>query len=78
MEVAVGGLLCPQVGTITMDQMLVDVTALRGRARVGDEVVLIGRQDDVELTADRLAEVLGTVNYEIVTNVSDRVSRLPS
>jgi alanine racemase len=76
MEVGVGGHCCPQVGTITMDQTLVDVTALRGHVRLGDEVVLIGRQGDVELSADDLAVALGTINYEIVTRLADRVARI--
>ena len=59
-----------------MDQTLVDVTALRGRVELGDEVVIIGRQGDEELTADELAETLGTINYEIVTCIAARVPRV--
>lgn len=76
MEVAIGGQRCRQVGTITMDQTLVDVSALRGRVALGDEAVLIGRQGDVTLTADALAEALDTINYEIVTAVAARVPRV--
>ena len=72
----IGGNRCPQVGRITMDQSLVDVTALRGRVAVGDEVVLIGEQGAEEICADELAEKLGTINYEIVTGITDRVPRL--
>ena len=75
LEVLVDGVRCPQVGCITMDQSLVDVTALRGRVALGDEVVLIGRQGDEEVTADELAARLGTINYEIVTGIAQRVSR---
>ena len=75
LEVLVGGVRCPQVGSITMDQSLVDVTELRGRVAPGDEVVLIGRQGEEEVTADELAERLGTINYEIVTRISQRVPR---
>jgi len=75
-EVLAGGTRCPQVGTITMDQSLVDVTHLRGRVEVGDEIVVIGRQGDESVTADELAAVLGTINYEIVTGISRRVPRL--
>ena len=78
MEVGVGGERCPQVGTITMDQTLVDVTALRGQVELGDEAVLIGRQANAELTADALAAQLGTINYEIVTNLAERVPRVPA
>jgi alanine racemase len=75
LEVLVHGRRCPQVGCITMDQSLVDVTELRGRVAPGDEVVLIGRQGEEEVTADELAERLGTINYEIVTRISQRVPR---
>jgi alanine racemase len=76
-EFLVGGVRCPQVGRICMDQCLVDVTALRGRVNLGDQVVIIGRQDNQEITADELAERLGTINYEIVTNIAHRVPRIP-
>ena len=76
-EFLVGGLRCQQVGRICMDQCLVDVTALRGKVNLGDEVVIIGRQDKEEITADELAERLGTINYEIVTNIAHRVPRIP-
>jgi len=76
LEVLVGGVRCPQVGRITMDMSLVDVTALRGRVALGDEVVLIGRQGRAEVTADELAAKLGTINYEIVSTISHRVPRV--
>ncbi len=76
-EFLVGGIRCQQVGRICMDQCLVDVTALRERVKPGDEVVIIGRQDKGEITADELAERLGTINYEIVTNIARRVPRIP-
>ncbi len=75
LEVLVGGRRCPQVGTITMDQMLVDVTALRGRVRLGDDVVLLGRQGDEEVHADEWAQLLHTIHYEIVTAIAPRVPR---
>lgn len=76
-EVLVQGSRCPQVGQICMDQCLVDVTGVRDRAALGDEVVIIGRQGDEEVTADELARRLGTINYEIVINISMRVPRIP-
>jgi alanine racemase len=75
-EVLAGGLRCPQVGRITMDQSLIDVTALRGQVALGDEVVIIGRQGEEEVTADTLARLLGTINYEVVTAISQRVPRI--
>jgi alanine racemase len=76
LEVLVRGVRCPQVGRITMDMSLIDVTALRGQVKLGDEIVIIGRQDSAEITADELAARLGTINYEVVTCISHRVPRL--
>lgn len=75
-DLLVHGVRCPQVGRITMDQSLIDVTALRGRVKPGDEVVIIGCQGKEEMTVDELAEKLGTINYEVVTCVANRVPRL--
>jgi alanine racemase len=75
-EVLVHGRRCPQVGAITMGQTLVDVTALRGRVALGDEVVLVGRQGDETIAADELAAKLGTINYEITTAIQRRVPRV--
>jgi alanine racemase len=60
-----------------MDQSLVDVTALRGKVGLGDEVVIIGQQGSEEVTADDLADRLGTINYEVVTSIANRVPRVP-
>jgi alanine racemase len=76
LEVLVQGVRCRQVGRITMDMSLIDVTALRGRVEPGDEVVIIGCQGTEEVTADELAAKLGTINYEIVTRISHRVPRM--
>jgi len=76
LEVLVGGMRCPQVGRITMDMSLIDVTALRGRVALGDDVVIIGCQGTEEITADELAAKHGTINYEIVTAIAHRVPRI--
>lgn len=76
MDLLVHGRRCPQVGRICMDQCLVDVTALRGQVKVGDEAVIIGRRGGEEVKADELAEKLGTINYEIVTHIAQRVPRI--
>ncbi|MSR42553.1 MAG: alanine racemase [Pedosphaera sp.] len=74
-QVLIGGKLCPVVGRITMDQMLVDISALK-RVRVGDEVVLIGRQRRKEITAAQLAEWAGTIPWEVLTAITYRVPRV--
>jgi alanine racemase len=76
LEVLVRGVRCPQVGRITMDMSLIDVTALRGQVEPGDEVVIIGRQGNEKITAEELAAKLGSINYEIVTCISHRVPRV--
>lgn len=76
MDMLVHGRKCRQVGRITMDQSLIDVTRLHGQVGAGEEVVLIGRQGEEEITADELAGTLGTINYEIVTAIAQRVHRI--
>ena len=70
----VNGKVVPIIGTICMDQMMLDVTA--AQAKVGDEVTLIGKAGGEEITASDLAEKIGTINYEIVCMISKRVPRV--
>jgi len=76
LELLIHNIRCPQVGQICMDQCLVDLTELRGIVKLGDEVVIIGKQGSKEITADDLAKKIGTINYEIVTNIAYRVPRI--
>jgi alanine racemase len=76
LDVLVRGMRCPQVGRITMDQSLIDVTALGDQVEPGDEAVIIGCQGKEEVTADALAEKLETINYEVVTGIAQRVPRV--
>jgi alanine racemase len=54
---------------------MIDVSAIPG-VRPGDEVVLIGRQGDAELTAETVARRLGTISYEVVAELLARVPRM--
>jgi len=74
-KVLIHGQLCPVLGRVTMDQMLIDVSRVRDAA-VGDEVVLIGQQGDRKVTVGDLADWSGTIPWEIVTNINYRVPRL--
>ncbi len=74
-EVLVRGKRAPLVGRVCMDQSMIDVTAIPG-VRQGDEVVLIGRQGDDELTAEAVAQRLGTICYEVVAELLARVPRM--
>ncbi|MFI5274891.1 MAG: alanine racemase, partial [Ktedonobacterales bacterium] len=74
-EVLLRGQRAPLVGRVCMDQCIVDVTHIAG-VQPGDEVVLIGRQGDDELTAEAVARRLGTISYEVVAELLARVPRL--
>ncbi len=73
-EVLVRGRRAPIVGVVCMDMCLIDVTDIPG-VRAGDEVVLIGRQDREEITVADVAERLGTISYEVITQILARVPR---
>ena len=73
-QVLVHGARCPVIGRISMDQASVDLTDA-GDVSEGDEVVLIGRQGDDEITADEVANWAGTISYEIFCGLSERVPR---
>ena len=72
-RVLIKGKRYPIAGTVTMDQLTVDCGD--DEVEVGDEVVLFGRQDDEEITADEVASWYGTIGYEVVCAVGDRVLR---
>jgi len=74
-QVLVRGHLAPIVGRVSMDLTLVDVTDVSG-ATVGDEVVMIGRQEALEITAEEIAAQLGTISYEVTCGISARVPRI--
>jgi alanine racemase len=68
----------PVVGNVTMDQTMIDLTDCRDvkKAKTGDEVVMIGKNNGLEITATGLADLIGTINYEIVCMIGDRIPRL--
>ncbi len=73
-EVLIHGRRAPIAGRVAMDQAIIDVTDIDG-VQAGDEVVLIGKQDAVEMCAEDIARNLGTNNYEVVTAISPRLER---
>ena len=74
-EALVKGRRVPVVGRICMDQCMIDVTGIED-VKVGDEVVLFGKQGEGFIHIDELAEKLDTINYEIVCMISRRVPRV--
>jgi alanine racemase len=69
----VRGARCAIAGTITMDQLMLDVGDVP--VEVGDEVVLLGTQRDEAVTAFEWADLVGTIPYEIVCGIGPRVPR---
>jgi alanine racemase len=73
--VLIGGRPAPIVGRVAMNMCMIDVTRVPG-VRVGDEVVLLGRQGEARASAEAMAERLGTINYEVVTRIATSVPRV--
>jgi alanine racemase len=73
-HMVVNGIRCPVVGTVSMDQVTVDVTHA-GSVAAGDPAMYFGERDGVRLGADEVAEAVGTIAYEVLCAVSAAVPR---
>jgi alanine racemase len=69
------GHYAPIVGRVSMDLTIIDVTDVPG-PELGDQIILIGEQNGLRISAEDLAEQIGTISYEIVTGISARVPRV--
>jgi len=74
-KVLIRGRKVPIVGRICMDQTMVDVSELR-EAKVGDEIVIIGSQDQEKITMEEVAQSIGTIPNEITCMLGKRVPRI--
>ncbi len=74
-SVLIKGKRVPVIGRVCMDQLMIDVTNVEDVCE-GDEVTLIGRDGEDEITADELAALYGTIGYEMVCGISPRVPRV--
>jgi alanine racemase len=77
--VLVAGVRCPVVGRVTMDQIIVDVTAttLSGRTpKIGDEAVIMGEQKGSSVTVDEIAQWADTISYEILCCLGNLLPRV--
>ncbi len=74
-EALVGGQRCPLVGRVCMDSVMVDVGGVP-TCRVGDEVVLLGRQGEETITVEELARRAGTITQEIMARMGSRLPRV--
>ncbi|MBL8119129.1 MAG: alanine racemase, partial [Anaerolineae bacterium] len=73
-EVLVHGQRAPLIGRVSMEKATINVTHIPD-VSIGDEVVLLGQQGSEIITAEEIAARLGTINYEVVTNILPRVPR---
>lgn len=73
-RVIVRGRFAPVVGRVSMDLTILDVTDIPG-VELGDEVVLLGEQHGLRISAEDLAAEIGTISYEVLTGISARVPR---
>ncbi len=76
MQVLIRGRLVPQLGSITMDRIIVDVSQFSD-LHVGEIVTILGRDGTAEITADDWAQSLGTISWEILCGFKHRLPRVP-
>lgn len=74
-KVIINGKFAPVVGRICMDQCMVDVTDI-GNVNIGDEVILLGEDKGLKFNADDIADLIGTINYEITCMIGKRIPRV--
>lgn len=75
LKVLLNGEFVPQIGSITMDQIMLDVTPLN-TVQVGDVVTLIGTENAQQLTVDQWANQLDTISWEILCGFKHRLPRI--
>ncbi|MBD3366306.1 alanine racemase [candidate division WWE3 bacterium] len=74
-EVLIQGTRCPVLGRVAMNMIVVDVSHLEDVSPM-DEVVLLGSQGGNEISADEIAEKIGTINYEVISRISPLFPRI--
>jgi len=77
--VLIAGVRCPVVGRVTMDQIIVDITAvtLSGNTpKIGDEAVIMGVQKGATISVDEVAHWADTISYEILCSLGNRLPRV--
>ncbi len=75
MQVLIKGIFCPQIGNITMDQIMIDITDLPP-IKVGEIVTILGKDGVSEIVADDWANTIGTISWEIFCGFKNRLPRI--
>ncbi|MBI2446498.1 MAG: alanine racemase [Parcubacteria group bacterium] len=73
-EVLIKGVRCKVLGRVNMDMIVVDISNVRN-VKIGDKVVIIGKQGKEKITAEYMAMKIDTTNYEIVTRINPLIKR---
>jgi alanine racemase len=76
--VLVNGGLAPVIGNVTMDQIMADVTDIEDSSQIieGTEVMLIGNSSQGRISADYLSSLIGTISYEVLCMLKDKIPRV--
>lgn len=74
-EILIGDKRCAVLGRVCMNLIMIDVTDLDD-VKVGERVVILGRDGNEKITAEELADKIGTINYEVVTRINPLIPRL--
>lgn len=74
-KIIVNGKFAKILGRICMDQCMIDVTDIEN-VKTGDEVIILGETENLKFNADDMAEILGTINYEILCMLNSRIPRV--
>ncbi|MFN8016157.1 MAG: alanine racemase [Acidimicrobiia bacterium] len=73
-HVLIYGTRCPIIGRVTMDQTMVDVTNVT--CNVGDKVILLGQSGNAKIAPTEWGDLLGTISYEMICNLSGRLEHI--
>ncbi|MDR3243232.1 MAG: alanine racemase [Elusimicrobiota bacterium] len=73
--VLIKGKRCPVIGAVTMNMTMIDISHLK-KVSIGSEAVLIGKQAKEEINAQELAQIQGTISYEVLCLISDKIERI--
>ena len=71
-----GSFYAPIIGRVCMDQTMIDITDVEGEVVLGDEAVVLGAAGGKAVDADELANICGTISYEILLDFNSRVPRI--
>ena len=74
-KVIINGKFANVIGRICMDQCMVDVTDIEN-VKIGDEVILLGEEGSLTFNANDIADILGTINYEVICMLRQRIPRV--